>query len=184
MIPVIQYQISGQENIYQSLLRDTQQQRKNIERAILQAAIIVEADAKRRCPVDSGRLRSSITHKMTSEPTKIEAEVGTKVFYAPYIEFGTKPHGVSTKNPGLRLWMKRHGKDLIRKGLWVDPHKTGKRHFVPFEIAPSLRSWAEAHGVLEQKAFWVSGKAKPFLMPAFEKNRQRILSMLEVAHKQ
>lgn len=44
-----------------------------------------ESYAKRLCPVDTGRLRNSITHQQYDENTEI---VGTNVEYAPYVELG------------------------------------------------------------------------------------------------
>ncbi len=50
------------------------------------ATLLVERDAKLLCPVDTGTLRRSITHKFVS---KREAIVGTNVEYAPHVELGT-----------------------------------------------------------------------------------------------
>jgi HK97 gp10 family phage protein len=50
------------------------------------AAIHVEGAAKRKTPVDTGRLRSSVTHD--SDETGFV--VGTNVHYAPYVELGTR----------------------------------------------------------------------------------------------
>lgn len=44
-----------------------------------------EGHAKAICPVDTGRLRNSITH--TEDGTY--AYIGTNVEYAPYVELGT-----------------------------------------------------------------------------------------------
>ena len=44
-----------------------------------------EANAKEICPVDTGRLRNSITHTQDGD----NAYIGTNVEYAPYVEFGT-----------------------------------------------------------------------------------------------
>ena len=41
--------------------------------------------AKRKCPVDTGRLRNSITHTVKG----MEVYIGTNVDYAPYVEYGT-----------------------------------------------------------------------------------------------
>lgn len=41
--------------------------------------------AKYICPVDTGRLRNSITHTSDGE----YAYIGTNVEYAPYVEYGT-----------------------------------------------------------------------------------------------
>ena len=51
-------------------------------------AISVEAEAKTRAPVDTGRLRASLTHEVLAE----SASAGTNVVYAPFVEFGTRPH--------------------------------------------------------------------------------------------
>ena len=45
-----------------------------------------ESYAKRLCPVDTGRLRNSITHQQYDDHTEV---VGTNVEYAPYVELGT-----------------------------------------------------------------------------------------------
>ena len=58
---------------------------ENITKALTKAALLVEADAKIHCPVDTGLLRNSITHTINGN----EAEVGTNMEYAPYVEFGT-----------------------------------------------------------------------------------------------
>ena len=44
-----------------------------------------ETYAKQLCPVDTGRLRNSITHKQEGTDTEV---IGTNVEYAPYVEFG------------------------------------------------------------------------------------------------
>ena len=48
-----------------------------------------ETYAKRLCPVDTGRLRNSITHQQYDDDTEV---VGTNVEYAPYVELGTVKH--------------------------------------------------------------------------------------------
>lgn len=44
-----------------------------------------ESYAKQLCPVDTGRLRNSITHQQADESTEL---IGTNVSYAPYVELG------------------------------------------------------------------------------------------------
>lgn len=59
-------------------------------RAVLtMLALRVEREARRRAPVDTGRLRNSITHRLYAEGDTAVAEVGTDVEYAVYQEFGT-----------------------------------------------------------------------------------------------
>lgn len=49
-----------------------------------------ESYAKKLCPVDTGRLRNSITHQQYDDHTEV---IGTNVEYAPYVELGTTKMG-------------------------------------------------------------------------------------------
>ena len=60
------------------------------EKALNRACLIVENDAKKRCPVGrTGLLRNSIQHRVEREWQTYAGVVGTNVEYAPYVEFGT-----------------------------------------------------------------------------------------------
>lgn len=50
------------------------------------------AASKRRCPVDEGTLRNSISYDVVRLPTGIRLDVGVpaKMFYAIFVEFGTR----------------------------------------------------------------------------------------------
>lgn len=59
---------------------------KDAVRVALEAVgLQAEGYAKRYAPVDTGRLRNSITHTTDDD----SAYVGTNVEYAPYVEYGT-----------------------------------------------------------------------------------------------
>lgn len=58
-----------------------------IERALEAIGLQAEGYAKMLCPVDTGRLRNSITH--TVDVTEQKAYIGTNVEYAAYVEMGT-----------------------------------------------------------------------------------------------
>lgn len=45
--------------------------------------------AKRACPVDTGRLRSSITDEVGADAGGLVARIGTNVNYAIFVELGT-----------------------------------------------------------------------------------------------
>ena len=58
--------------------------------ALLEKMVLkVEREAKSLCPVDTGRLRSSITSQVYTEEDTIVGVVGTDVEYAAFVEFGT-----------------------------------------------------------------------------------------------
>ena len=62
----------------------------NVEQALVIGALRVERDAKINAPVDTGRLRSSITHRLIdNEKNNPVVEVGTSISYAVAQEFGT-----------------------------------------------------------------------------------------------
>lgn len=61
-----------------------------VARDLARRAVRVESRAKVLAPVDTGRLRSSITWRLGADGGGLFAEVGTNVEYAPFQEFGTK----------------------------------------------------------------------------------------------
>lgn len=76
--------------------------------AMKDAALYVTADARRLAPVDTGRLRASIIPEIRVMTNEVVGVVGSNVIYAPYMEFGTRPHWAP---PGaLSTWARRHGR--------------------------------------------------------------------------
>ena len=57
----------------------------DLDEVLNKACILVENDAKKKCPVDKGQLRNSITHEVEGT----EAVVGTNTEYAPFVVIGT-----------------------------------------------------------------------------------------------
>lgn len=60
---------------------------ETIMRALEKIGLVAEGYAKRLCPVDTGRLRNSITH--TIDGDEMAAYIGTNVEYGPAVELGT-----------------------------------------------------------------------------------------------
>lgn len=58
---------------------------KAVETALEEIGLAAEGYAKLACPVDTGRLRNSISHAVDGKA----AIIGTNVEYAPYVELGT-----------------------------------------------------------------------------------------------
>lgn len=56
-------------------------------RALEKIGLVAEGYAKRLCPVDTGRLRNSITHAIDNGGRYVA--IGTNVEYAPFVELGT-----------------------------------------------------------------------------------------------
>lgn len=53
------------------------------------ACALVEGEAKKKAPKDTGALRRSITSKIEDNNSEIQGVVFTPLEYAPYIEYGT-----------------------------------------------------------------------------------------------
>ena len=106
------------DNISSNVLPDA------IRRALEQSCLIVEGDAKTKCPVDSGQLRQSINHKVEDNA----GWVSTNVEYAPYVEIGT---GIYSSEGGGRQtpWVYKDA-----KGEW---HRTSGSRPQPF-MKPAL----------------------------------------------
>lgn len=60
---------------------------KDVSKLIKNTLHNIERDAKKSCPVDTGRLRGSITTNIIST---YSGEVGTNVEYAGWVEYGTR----------------------------------------------------------------------------------------------
>ena len=60
---------------------------KAVASALEEIGLAAERFAKRACPVDTGRLRNSITHALEMDEEAVY--IGTNVEYAPYVENGT-----------------------------------------------------------------------------------------------
>lgn len=85
-------------------------------------AISLEHRAKQKAPVDMGRLRASITHRVIQTGNNVIARTGTNVKYAAFQEFGTGIYG-----PRRRLIRPVNAKVLSWKS-----RRTGKRVFAKF----------------------------------------------------
>ena len=105
------------DNISSNVLPDA------IRRALEQSCLIVEGDAKTKCPVDSGQLRQSINHKVEDNA----GWVSTNVEYAPYVELGTGIY--STEGGRQTPWVYKDA-----KGEW---HRTSGSKPQPF-MKPAL----------------------------------------------
>lgn len=69
--------------------------------ALEEIGLVAEGYASLIAPVDTGRLRSSISHATTES----EAIIGTNVDYAPYVELGTSKMNAQ---PFLRPAIEEH----------------------------------------------------------------------------
>lgn len=105
----------------------SQRKIQRIEDVVNESAINVQTGAKKRCAVDTGRLRSSIAILMSLEQRKLggyRVQVGTKVQYAAYVEFGTGVFAEHPTIPGRKTpwrYKTRGGTFVYTKGSKAQP---------------------------------------------------------------
>lgn len=88
--------------------------KRKIAEALEVCGGVAESYAKELCPVDTGRLRNSITHAQTGEQ---EESIGSNVEYAPYVELGTRK---MMAQPFLQPAAENHSQqynDIIKRTL-------------------------------------------------------------------
>ena len=103
-------QVFGTNRVIAALAKGVEKYVKRNETATMRAGLKAEYFVKKKTPVDTGNLRSSInTRLVENKNDRSEAVVGTNVEYAPFIEFGTrkvKPRAM------FRKTVDEHGKDV------------------------------------------------------------------------
>lgn len=102
---------------------------QKLERAVSKAALLVEAEAKKKAPRGNGDLARSIASKVETSGREVVGTVFTPLFYAPYVEYGT---GLFAEDGNGRKDVPWHYKD--DKGEW---HSTSGQKPQPF-MRPAL----------------------------------------------
>ena len=132
------------------------------------AALTVDAKAKGRAAVDTGRLRSAIFPSFSKG--ELVSEVRARSKYAAFVEFGTGPLGASTNTQKLPAG-----------------YAHGPAYFPP---SSALHRWAERHGItgasagylVARKIFQRGGtRARPFLGPSFEEEKGPLVRKMQGA---
>jgi len=113
------------------------------------STIAIQNRAREKAPVDTGRLRAGIATEVDHSSPPKWGKVGTNVKYAPFVEFGTRPHWPP---PGvLQPWARRHGFPPGARGDFL------------------VRRAIAQHGT----------RARPYLTPAFEESMSDIKHFLD-----
>ena len=74
------------EDFTDEFLRDIE---RGQERFVRDGGLVIESNMKRRTPVDTGRLRGSITSEVGADSDGPYSDTGPNVDYAEYVEYGT-----------------------------------------------------------------------------------------------
>ncbi|MHA1225123.1 MAG: HK97-gp10 family putative phage morphogenesis protein [Candidatus Hodarchaeales archaeon] len=102
---MIKIEIKGLDKVHRKFGKLPREIKNELREGIIKSAFIVERKSKPITPVDTGRLRASITKDI--EPFK--ATIGPRVDYAIFVHEGTRnwPLHIPPKMPGtVRQFMK------------------------------------------------------------------------------
>lgn len=75
------------ENLIKKIKKDVKEE--FVKEVVAKKTVEIEGLAKLYCPVDLGYLRASITSNVEVKNNNITGFIGTAVFYAPFVEYGT-----------------------------------------------------------------------------------------------
>jgi len=120
--PVIAVKIEGLEAVERKFAGAVDVVRGEIDKGMNRTVQRVATSVKKYTPVDRGRERSSITQVVEGSGSDIRGIVGTNVTYAPYSEFGTKPHWPPLA--ALEVWARRHGTTAFVVARGIARHGT------------------------------------------------------------
>lgn len=110
----VDVQVKGLESLK---ILDPVKARKAIERGMKRSVLVGERQVKLETPVDTGRLRASVTNDVRQQGNDIVGVLGSNVHYAPSMEYGTGTQSDGTGGGGVHFppagaleeWAQRHG---------------------------------------------------------------------------
>lgn len=76
----------------------------DVKQAVDRTRMDVQNEARRRAPVDTGRLRSSIVSRAEGSGRSVGYVIGTNVSYAAAVEYGTAPHVIKPRYKRALFW--------------------------------------------------------------------------------
>lgn len=127
---------------------------REMVQAMYQALNILGADAKRFSPVDTGRLRSSITGTVSKAGfpnPRLQGIVGTNVEYARFMEEGT---GIFAGNSPVRM------PPIEALEGWARRHK--------------VNAWSVAYAIYRRGGL----RARRMFAKSLERNQERVVQIL------
>ena len=111
-MPELEYKFEGSEKLAKAF-GDPDIVAGPVKDFLHKAALTVERRAKEKAPVDTGRLRASIT----AEYQRLSVMIGPSVSYGVFVEYGTRPHWPPLS--ALQPWARRHGFPTGARGAFL-----------------------------------------------------------------
>ena len=127
-----------------------------LKKALEDSALQLEGVIKEGTPVDTGRLRGSITSKVSSDPVPLWAKVGTGVKYAPFVEYDCKPHFPPVT--ALQGWARRHHVSPYVVARAIARHGTRGAHMFEKALKATEGTEGNIKARLEQASKDIEGR--------------------------
>jgi hypothetical protein len=129
----------------EALRKTAEQSEVTTHQVLIQASNQILAEMEVRVPVKTGKLRGSLGIKVMQDRVVIGPDPMV-VDYAPYVEFGTKPHEIKPKKAGGMLVFKMGGKTIYTRK--VSHPGTQAQPFV----VPAFEAWVDSLGTMAAEA--------------------------------
>lgn len=134
--------------------------------ALKKACALVERTAKQKAEKNTGELRRSITSKVDNTSGEIIGTVYTPLEYAPYVEYGTGLFREENPKAGYWVYVKNSS-----------GQRSGPTNRYSLEKAKEVVAYLKSKGL---DATYTQGREPaPFMRPALNENRERILEILK-----
>lgn len=104
----ITYKVEGLDKLLQKTSAPASLIGPAMRTALTKSALLVEGEAKRLVPVDTGNLRRTITHRVDSAAIPTFAEIGTNAPYAKAVHEGRRAGAAPPPTQALAGWASRH----------------------------------------------------------------------------
>lgn len=131
---------------------------------------MVVTDAQRKAPVNEGRLRQSISSRLSN----LEVRISANTDYAAFIEFGTKSFAAAYVATLPAEW----------QSFAAEFKGAGSGSFK--DLVMKITKWVQLKGIPAKAAYPIAVKivrngirAQPYLFPAFEKNKIELINNLK-----
>jgi len=104
--------ITGEKIVLANIKKMERKFPKEFKKIVTKAVILGESQAKKEVPVDTGRLKNSITNKIIKSGDKTTGQFGTNVPYAKKVEFTNKPYIIPAWRKATRFFVKLLNRDI------------------------------------------------------------------------
>lgn len=188
MADSISLNISNLDSVYANLNKLSEDIKTKIALEMNASALNIQSNAKKNAPVNMGTLRNSIQLTEDIGQGKVFFTVGSKLSYAPYIEFGTggKVNTQGYDNFAAQFKGKKGGtfKELLLALMdWVN--KKGLAGTYSVKTQRRTGNKAKRLSQDQQVAYAIALsiikkglRPQPFLIPAFESEKTKLLKKI------